>query len=92
MKIKEVENRVGMTRANIRYYEQEGLLKPTIRNENNYREYSEEEDSGITVQCDKKCVVLYGKYWEKRLNEITDSIVFIDESGRFTKSTDFPAR
>ena len=53
------------------------------------REYTEEEDSGITVQCDKKCVVLYGKDWEKRLKEITDSIVFIDESGRFTKSTDF---
>ena len=43
MKIKEVENRVGMTRANIRYYEQEGLLNPTCRNENNYREYSEED-------------------------------------------------
>lgn len=53
------------------------------------REYTEEEDSGVTVQCDKKCVVLYGKDWEKRLREITDSIVFIDESGRFTKSTDF---
>lgn len=53
------------------------------------REYTEEEDSGISVQCDKKCVVLYGKDWEKRLAEITDSIVFIDESGRFTKSTDF---
>ena len=43
MKIKEVENRVGMSRANIRYYEQEGLIKPTLRNENNYREYSEED-------------------------------------------------
>ena len=43
MKIKEVENRVGMTRANIRYYEQEGLLNPAFRNENNYREYSEED-------------------------------------------------
>ena len=43
MKIKEVENRVGMSRANIRYYEQEGLLNPTVRNENNYREYSEED-------------------------------------------------
>lgn len=53
------------------------------------REYNEEEDSGITVQCDKKCVVLYGKDWEKKLQEITDSIVFIDESGRFTKSSDF---
>ena len=29
MKIKEVETRVGMTRANIRYYEKEGLLKTT---------------------------------------------------------------
>ena len=53
------------------------------------REYNEEEDSGITVQCDKKCVVLYGKDWEKKIQDITDSIVFIDESGRFTKSTDF---
>lgn len=43
MKIKEVENRVGMTRANIRYYEKEGLLNTTIRNENNYREYTEED-------------------------------------------------
>ena len=43
MKIKEVETRVGMTRANIRYYEKEGLLKTTVRNENNYREYTEED-------------------------------------------------
>ena len=43
MKIKEVEERVGMTRANIRYYEKEGLLKTTVRNENNYREYTEED-------------------------------------------------
>ena len=43
MKIKEVEARVGMTRANIRYYEKEGLLKTTVRNENNYREYTEED-------------------------------------------------
>lgn len=31
-----------MTRANIRYYEEEGLLKPIRNQENNYREYSEE--------------------------------------------------
>ena len=43
MKIKEVEARVGMTRANIRYYEKEGLLNTTIRTENNYREYTEED-------------------------------------------------
>ena len=43
MKIKEVEQRVGITRANIRYYEEEGLLNPVRNRENNYREYSEED-------------------------------------------------
>lgn len=42
MKIKEVENRLHITRANIRYYEKEGLLEPK-RNENEYRDYSEED-------------------------------------------------
>ena len=36
MTIKELEERTGMTRANIRYYEQEGLLAPA-RKENGYR-------------------------------------------------------
>ena len=53
------------------------------------REYNEEDDSGVLVHCDKKCVVLYGKDWERKLRDIEDSIVFIDESGRFTKSEDF---
>ena len=42
MTIKELEERTGMTRANIRYYEQEGLLTPA-RKENGYRSYSEED-------------------------------------------------
>ena len=42
MTIKELEERTGMTRANIRYYEQEGLLAPA-RKENGYRSYSEED-------------------------------------------------
>ena len=33
------------------------------------REYHEEEDSGITVQCDKECVVLYGKDWQRKLQD-----------------------
>lgn len=53
------------------------------------REYNEEEDSGIVLNCDKKCVVLSGKNWESQLKEISDAIIFIDESGRFTKSVDF---
>ena len=42
MNIKEIEQRSGLTRANIRYYEQEGLLTPA-RQENRYRDYSEED-------------------------------------------------
>lgn len=40
MTIKEIEEKTGMTRANIRYYEREGLLSPS-RADNNYRDYSE---------------------------------------------------
>ena len=42
MNIKEIEERSGLTRANIRYFEQEGLLAPA-RRENKYRDYSEED-------------------------------------------------
>lgn len=42
MTIKELENRTGMTRANIRFYEGEGLLSPR-RLDNGYRDYSEED-------------------------------------------------
>lgn len=42
MTVKEIEQESGMTRANIRYYEAEGLLTP-IRGANKYRDYSEED-------------------------------------------------
>ncbi len=56
------------------------------------RAYNESDDSGITVICDKKLVVLYGKQWERELENITDSIVFIDEQSRFVKSKEFAER
>ncbi len=40
MTIKEIEARSGMTRANIRFYEAEGLLSPA-RSGNGYRDYTE---------------------------------------------------
>ena len=40
MKIKEIEERSGMSRANIRFYESEGLIAPA-RDTNGYRDYSE---------------------------------------------------
>ena len=42
MKIKHVEELVGITRKNIRFYEEQGLLSPG-RAENGYREYHEED-------------------------------------------------
>lgn len=42
MTIKELEARTGMERANIRFYEKEGLLSPR-RLDNGYRDYSEED-------------------------------------------------
>ena len=43
MTIKDVENKVGITKANIRYYENEGLISPKRNDTNNYREYSEQD-------------------------------------------------
>ena len=41
MRIKEVEELVGITKKNIRFYEKEGLLTPVRESENSYRDYSE---------------------------------------------------
>ena len=52
MNIKEVEALLSISRANVRYYEKEGLLAPT-RKDNNYRDYSDEDVSNL-----KKILVL----------------------------------
>ena len=41
MKINQVEQLVGITKGNIRFYEKEGLLTPGRNNENGYRDYSD---------------------------------------------------
>ena len=46
MTIKEIENLTGMTRANIRFYETEGLIHPS-RNTNGYRDYTEEDMASL---------------------------------------------
>lgn len=43
MKINEVEALVGITKKNIRFYEEQGLLSPKRNAENSYREYGDEE-------------------------------------------------
>lgn len=43
MNIKEVEKVTGLTKANIRFYEEEGLVCPKRNEQNNYRIYTEVE-------------------------------------------------
>lgn len=47
------------------------------------------KQSGVTVKCDKPCRVLTGTDWQIRLDNIKDSIVFIDEGNKFIKSEEF---
>ena len=41
MKINEVEQLVGITKKNIRFYEDQGLIHPERNKTNGYRDYSE---------------------------------------------------
>lgn len=43
MKINEVEALVGITKKNIRFYEEQGLFSPRRNESNGYREYGDEE-------------------------------------------------
>lgn len=43
MKINEVEEQVGVTKRNIRFYEKEGLLSPGRDSDNGYRDYTEQD-------------------------------------------------
>lgn len=43
MNTKQVEERTGLTRQNIRYYERQGLLEPARETGNDYRDYSEKD-------------------------------------------------
>lgn len=38
----EIQNKTGLTRKAIEYYEEKGLIKP-LKSENGYRDYSEED-------------------------------------------------
>lgn len=43
MRINEVEQQAGITKKNIRFYEQQGLLSPKRNLENGYRNYTQED-------------------------------------------------
>jgi hypothetical protein len=45
--------------------------------------------SGVKLSCDHPCHVLEGYDWENRLQNIHDSLVFIDEGNNFVRSEAF---
>lgn len=47
MKINEVEALCGITKKNIRFYEEKGLLSPVRNSENGYRDYGEAEVAAL---------------------------------------------
>lgn len=47
MTIKEVEERTGLARSNIRFYEKEKLIEPSRNDKNGYRDYSETDIENI---------------------------------------------
>ncbi len=47
MKINEVEAQVGITKKNIRFYEEQGLLSPSRNSENGYRDYGPKEVAAL---------------------------------------------
>lgn len=49
MNTKQVEELVGISRQNIRYYEKAGLLAPKREEQNSYRDYSEEDVSRLKL-------------------------------------------
>lgn len=48
--------------------------------------------SPVELVCDKSCFVLEGSLWKGQLNEISDSIVFIDEGNEFIRTGEFAAK
>lgn len=58
---------------------------------NMIRDYAAEgKSSGVTLTCEKPCLVLEGSSnWETQLKEITGSVVFIEESTKFLPTHEF---
>lgn len=52
-----------------------------------YRRYG--SDSGVVVSCDRDCRTIDNEDWERQLEELSDSIIFIDEGNRFLTSKKF---
>lgn len=97
MRIKEVEESIGITRKNIRFYEKEGLLSPKRNCENGYREYSNEDTEklkeirlfrklGISIEDIRLLQseeILLKDVLEKQIGNFTNEIESLNETKDF---------
>ena len=75
MKILDVESKTGLTRANIRFYEKEGLLE-VERSKNGYRDYTEEDvDNLLKIKLLRHLSVTVDEIAQLQQNEVTLSEV-----------------
>ena len=51
MTIKEMEDKTGLNRSSIRFYEKEGLISPDRNKKNGYREYTNQDMKDIQKNC-----------------------------------------
>lgn len=56
MRIAELEQRTGISRHTLRYYEKEGLLLEVVRGENNYRDYPEKAVARVAMVTQLKAL------------------------------------
>lgn len=75
MKINDVEQILGITKANIRFYEKEGLLTPG-RTENGYRDYTESDVTRL------KEIVIYRKLSipVQQIADILDGVISLQDA------------
>lgn len=52
-----------------------------------YRRYG--TDSGVFLSCDCECRTIDNEDWERQIEEVSNSIIFIDEGNRFINSKRF---
>lgn len=93
MKISEVEELVGITKANIRYYESEGLISPAYL-QNGYRDYSGENvetlkkirflrELGFCIEQIRECIngtIILFELAEERCHGLEDESVQISQA------------
>lgn len=53
------------------------------------KHYNQGNKSGVSLQCDRTCLAIGGRDWEKLLTGVENSIVFIDEGNDFIRHPDF---